>query len=86
MKYFHQYLKEGMSKNVALSKAKRTYLATSTNAEPYIWAGFIAVGDTNALGACEEVGYVRSWWWMIVFAIVLSAGILLFSVRRKRAI
>jgi CHAT domain-containing protein len=86
MKYFHQYLKEGMPKNVALSRAKRTYLSSSVNAEPYIWAGFIAIGDTSALGDCEQIGTPKRRGWLVGLAAVFAIGIGLLFMRRKSAL
>ncbi len=48
MNLFYKNLKEGMSKNKALQRAKLTYLlnAPQHRAHPYFWAAYVDIGDT----------------------------------------
>jgi CHAT domain-containing protein len=50
---FYQNLKMGMSKDVALQKAKLSQLASSnaSSTNPFFWAGFVASGDMRPLFA-----------------------------------
>ncbi len=68
---FHSNLLEGKRKDEALAQAKRNYLenAISKNTHPFFWAGFIAVGQTDAI---LEQG--KGWG---TYAL-MAAGILLF--------
>ncbi|MBT8234242.1 MAG: CHAT domain-containing protein, partial [Bacteroidia bacterium] len=51
MGHFYTYLNEGLQKDVALKKAKQTYLETAhpSRTHPYYWAGFILIGDNAAV-------------------------------------
>jgi CHAT domain-containing protein len=47
---FYSNLKKGMSKDQALTAAKRSYLKNfSPAAHPYYWASFVALGDMRPL-------------------------------------
>jgi CHAT domain-containing protein len=43
------YLKRGVTKDTALRQAKLDYLNTFKSAAPFRWAGFIAIGDMEAM-------------------------------------
>ena len=49
---FYNYLKQGLSKDVALQKAKIDYLNTSNmlKSHPFFWASYMVVGDTSPVG------------------------------------
>jgi CHAT domain-containing protein len=51
MALFYRYLQEGKNKDEALVEAKKTFLLSCSpdQRHPYYWAGFVIVGDTNAL-------------------------------------
>lgn len=52
MQSFYQNLSNKMTKSIALSEAKRTYVSNASShnlAHPYYWAGFIMVGDDAPL-------------------------------------
>ncbi|MEP7323766.1 MAG: CHAT domain-containing tetratricopeptide repeat protein [Saprospiraceae bacterium] len=51
MSQFYKELNQGQSKNIALAKAKRSYLKAhpGITAHPYYWAAFIEIGDVSAL-------------------------------------
>ncbi|MEZ4935714.1 MAG: CHAT domain-containing protein [Saprospiraceae bacterium] len=49
MKVFYQQLKNGEAKDRALQKAKQELLGNGRFAHPFFWAGFVPVGDMQAL-------------------------------------
>ena len=51
MVFFYQNLKNGMTKDEALARARNDYFSQykGTEAHPYFWAGFIAIGDMGAI-------------------------------------
>ena len=51
MELFYTHLKRGVTKDAALRQAKLDYLNTfkSAHAAPFRWAGFIAIGDMEAI-------------------------------------
>ncbi len=51
MDLFYKQLKQGKSKNLALSDAKKIYMNLNPGlaSHPYYWSGFICIGDTNSL-------------------------------------
>jgi CHAT domain-containing protein/tetratricopeptide (TPR) repeat protein len=54
---FYKNLKKGMPKDAALHQAKLTYLDNtpeSIAANPYFWAGFVPMGNMNALDLSEK--------------------------------
>ena len=75
MKHFYTYLQEGDKKDIALKKAKQTYLETAhpSRTHPYYWAGFILIGD-NA----EVWSNTSSWNYWIggLLALIVVGGFL----------
>ena len=52
MTSFYEELSKGASKNIALQKAKISYIQTASDkvkAHPYFWAAFVAFGDTSPI-------------------------------------
>lgn len=51
MKYFYQNLKKGLTKDVALNKARRQYFSTATGKarHPFYWGGFVLIGDNSSI-------------------------------------
>ncbi len=77
MTAFYKNLKAGMSKDEAMRTAKLSFLDSQAGSHPYFWAGFIPLGDMQAL----PVKYGK-WWW-IVLAIGLTAGLIFFFFQKK---
>ncbi|RYY61112.1 MAG: CHAT domain-containing protein, partial [Chitinophagaceae bacterium] len=81
---FYKNLEEGMTKDVALQKAKLTYLASARGRtlNPQYWAGLVIMGDTSPVKISRDhtMLYV---WIAIGVAIVMFAGFLLFRRRTK---
>lgn len=63
MHNFYQALREGTNKASAYTMAQRSYLQTSDalTLHPFYWAGFIYIGDNEALN-WEKLGKTKSWW------------------------
>ena len=54
---FYKNLKQGMSKDAALRQAKLTYLKNapeSIAANPFFWAGFVPMGNMEAMDMTES--------------------------------
>ncbi|MFK7906399.1 MAG: CHAT domain-containing protein [Chitinophagales bacterium] len=78
MEYFYKELKAGATKDEALRQAKLQYLEEQDNrgAHPYLWAGFVVIGDTDSIDFDES----RSWFtWMVI-----GLGLFLLIVAARR--
>ena len=75
MKKYYQYLKDGMTKDVALQKAKLYVLrdANMARAHPFFWSAYIINGDTTPIKILSRSNY-----WILAITLVL---ILLFVSR-----
>ncbi|MEZ5058036.1 MAG: CHAT domain-containing tetratricopeptide repeat protein [Saprospiraceae bacterium] len=71
---FYQNLKNGMSKDEALQKAKLRYLeaADPLTAHPYFWAGTMIVGNMEPVFVKTNSFY---WWVFLLLGILLAMGI-----------
>jgi len=76
MQRFYTHLFEkNMRKGMALKAAKLELLEDPNHSDPYYWAGFIAIGDMDALQ--------KSWnWWRSGWLLLLISGILGFFTWR----
>ncbi|NND07931.1 MAG: CHAT domain-containing protein [Saprospiraceae bacterium] len=81
MEYFYRYLSEGASKDVALQKAKVSFLekADEFNRHPFYWAGFVLQGDPQPL-------VKRSWTWIYILAGVLLSFFIYYRVNKGRSV
>lgn len=79
---FHQFIKDGLPKDVALQSAKLTYLdSKSLQANfknPYYWAHFAVIGDVGAVFEAGSFGI----WGMLFFVFVV--GLFLMYIRLWR--
>ncbi len=80
MDFFYQYLKEGYTKDEALSRAKESFiLKNSVYSHPFYWAGFVISGDTSPIGI-----HAFGWWYLIpLLAILFLAAWFIFLKKRK---
>ena len=81
---FYQNLDDGMDIDEALQEAKLSYLrdADQLGAHPYLWSGYVCIGDTRAL-ISPAFGKL----YQLILA-VIGLGVIIFLVyrfRRKRA-
>ncbi|MEZ4886974.1 MAG: CHAT domain-containing protein [Chitinophagales bacterium] len=74
MENFYAALKMGQTKDAALRTAKLQYLQTQDNrgAYPYLWAGFVVIGDTDA------IQFENKWSTSIWIALLTSLTSILF--------
>lgn len=84
MNAFYDNLKQKMDKDEALQQAKLTYLQTTQGlkAHPAYWAGFIPIGNYNAIEVSEPVVYV--WWFVIPIAFLGFLGWWSMQALRQR--
>lgn len=85
MLHFYRNLGMGQRKDIALSAAKRAYLAAAPDQErahPLYWASFVAIGNMDVL----ELSRLPGWgFWMLCGAItILVVTLGLMMIRRKR--
>lgn len=70
MEQFYINLKEGMSKDAALRKAKLVFLETHLHdAHPFFWASFVPIGDMNPIDLAE---YPLWYWGGLIIGIILA--------------
>ena len=60
MKYFYKGIAEGLEKDEALRQAKLKYLQNSDDAkaDPFYWAGFVEVGNTEPINFESEPNFL----------------------------
>lgn len=73
MEKFYKNLSDGMTKDVALQKAKLEVLASSNMAKayPFYWSAYIVTGDTAEL----DIGNRRSSLWIMLLFIIPSVAL-----------
>ncbi len=80
--FFYKYLSDGMPLDIALQKAKKEFIKTTTLSEnklPYYWAASILVGKTDAIPLSKKI----EWKWI---AGIVFLGALIFiwwGINRK---
>ncbi len=84
MENFYSELKQGASKDAALRQAKLKYMDSQDNrgAHPYLWAGFVVIGDTDAIQFNEE----ENWRWAMVgfvFLMLIVGSVFYFRQKEK---
>ncbi len=79
---FHEYLSQGMPKDVALQKAKLYFIENNSSEKmlPYYWANMVLAGNAEPVKLSTNL---NEWWWVATGCIVL-ASITLFMLRKKR--
>src|SRR5690606_35794612 len=79
MSYFYGFLKEGLSKDLALVKAKREFIRKNPMKEhPYYWSGFILNGDVTPLTPQSN-----DWHYGLALGFILGTGGLIFYFRNR---
>ena len=78
MVHFYTNLKAGMTKDEALTKAKKSLWKNSETLHPYYWAGMIPIGSMQDRPARSNMIY------FIIGGLILSLLMLLVSRRRKQ--
>lgn len=84
MDSFYKNLAQGDKKDLALQKAKKSFLEQNEQnalAHPYYWSGFVVSGNTAPLAS------LNLWRWIVLGIFILTlAGIFLFSRKKKTSI
>lgn len=82
MRLFYQNLTKGMSKSMALRKAKLSYLEKFEGmaAHPALWSAFIQIGDSAAI----TLELRKQWYWWGIGAIVVSFLIIIIIIGYKK--
>ena len=73
MRYFYDYLAEGLPKSEALRKAKLDFLNNthSARAHPFFWGSFVVMGDDSPV-QLERRLVISSYWWLLLGFIVVG--------------
>lgn len=82
---FYQGLKDGLTKDEALRKAKLNYLQSTDNSRlqhPFYWAGVVVMGDTSPVDL-EGTNY---WWMVALFPLLLFAVLLYKNPELRKAV
>jgi CHAT domain-containing protein len=76
MKDFYSGLSNNLSKDEALRQAKLNYLknADEVKANPFYWAGFVSIGNTNPIQLKAKINY------MLWFLVLICFGVGLFYI------
>lgn len=84
MDYFYENLKQKIDKDIALRQAKLKYLksASGLEAHPAYWAGYIVLGNYQAIEVSEPVTYI--WWFVIPIAFLGFLGWWSLQALRQR--
>lgn len=79
MEVFYKELSKGQTKDEALANAKRKYIRLSTDKRkhPYYWAGFVALGNMDALEINNEIPS------SIALGLLLLFLVAIYLVRKK---
>lgn len=77
---FYRYLSEGLSKDLALQKAKIEFLQSQTgeNQLPTFWAGAVLVGDASALNKSG------TFWYFIIAAIMTTVLLIVWKNQKSK--
>lgn len=77
---FYKYLKQGLSKDEALRKAKLDYLQSSDalTSNPYFWAGFVCIGNNNPVVLSKKVNH--QWLWGLL--LLIPVGLIIYYRKR----
>ncbi len=80
MSYFYHFLKEGISKDLALVKAKREFIHKNPmKSHPYYWSGFIINGDVTPLTPRGN-----QWlYWLGFAALLATSGAVIYIKKRQ---
>ncbi|MGB3464537.1 MAG: CHAT domain-containing protein, partial [Cyclobacteriaceae bacterium] len=83
MTHFYSNLKQGQSKDVALTAAKRQYLLTAKGKakHPFYWGGFVLIGDNSPV---SREGSLWSWIIFSLLACMFLAYLLRIKKKRKK--
>ena len=86
---FYKNLKSGMTKDAALRQAKLTYLENtpeSIAANPYFWAGFVPMGNMEAMDFSEK-GPLSIWGIFWIFLSIFSIlGVVFWFFKKKKGL
>lgn len=84
MDYYYENLKQKIDKDIALRQAKLKYLknANGLEAHPAYWAGYIVLGNYQAIQVSEPVTYI--WWFVIPIAFLGFLGWWSLQALRQR--
>jgi len=81
MDYFYENLANGLQKDMALQKAKLTFIENSDDlgAHPSNWAAFIAMGNNQPVQLSKSI--FQRYYWVILAMIIIS--FVIFYQKRK---
>lgn len=80
MTAFYSHLKDGLSKDVALQKAKLDYLSTASQlrAYPYFWSAYVNIGTSKPLQESNTFNY------LLVLGLLMISALVFFFLKRKK--
>lgn len=87
MERFYHYLHKGLTKDVALQKAKLDFLeqANILKSHPYFWAAYVVIGDTEKLYS-KGTAYFTWWWVSGLIVLVFLLGYLRYFRAQKKSV
>lgn len=84
MKYFFQYLHDGMDQRAALMKARNTYIdqATKATSAPYFWAGQVLIGNPGSISIHHRINPSLLVISLILVALILTSVLVFYKKGR----
>jgi CHAT domain-containing protein/Tfp pilus assembly protein PilF len=84
-RFYESLLQQGMSTGAALRAAKLKTMKEKQWRAPYFWAGFVLQGEYTNRIAVEDDSSLHPGWVLLALLFVLSSGLIVFSIRRRRS-
>jgi CHAT domain-containing protein/tetratricopeptide (TPR) repeat protein len=83
IKYFYNYLAEGLSKDKALQQAKLDYIASAEGrtVSPQYWAGLVLIGDASPINISTSSNNLLFW----IFGVLTIILIAVFFRKKRKA-
>lgn len=90
MTQFYDNLKKGMSKDEALQSAKTNFIKSQKerNAHPHFWAGFIPIGNMNAIEMVEGNSFIKSnpMYLLGIFLVLLLVAFIIWRQKNDKSL
>ncbi len=83
---FNEYIASGISKDIALQKAKLEFISSDGDAEsklPYYWANMILIGNAKPIVLSNSVASINFWIWVSVIGVIVLSSVTFLFINVK---